>query len=336
MPSVERHEFRFPSRGRVNPALKEAADRNIDWMLRMRLLTADQIDDYRKAKYPSLAARFFPDASPEDLQVIVDLNGVSFMMDDLTESPGGIEHVTEVFEEFTRVMDAPDRTPSGVVMTAWKDLWSRLASPMSPAWRERSRRNWRACFDSFLQERRLRDEGRIARLPEYASIHRVTVGAYVYSDLAERAYRFEIDPFIEAMPAVQMLRWTAAEHIYQVNDLLSLEKDEETQDDNNLVRLLQRTHGYQRDDAIQLVLARCNSLVEDFQANHLILRNTIEYQAAQETERSAIDRFVDGLANLMIAATDWSYETGRYRAFDNEDQALPEGRRFSAELLRSL
>lgn len=133
MPSVERHEFRFPSRGRVNPALKEAADRNIDWMLRMRLLTADQIDDYRKAKYPSLAARFFPDASPEDLQVIVDLNGISFMMDDLTESPGGIEHVTKVFEEFTRVMEAPDRTPSGVVMTAWKDLWSRLASPMSPA-----------------------------------------------------------------------------------------------------------------------------------------------------------------------------------------------------------
>lgn len=241
MPVLARKGFRLPWQARVNPALKEVEERHIEWMLRMDLLLVDQVGAYRRLGYTSLVARYLPEAEPEDLLVVADLAGISFLMDDLTEESGTAKSIAAAFGEFVRVMSDSDYSPSSSVMIAWKDVWVRLAEPMSSTWRERTRENWRACFAAFHQERQIRDEGRLARLPEYAFTHRVSVGADVYNDLLERAYHFELDPFVNAMPAMQMLRWTVAEHIYHVNDLLSLEKDERTGDENNLIHVLQHT-----------------------------------------------------------------------------------------------
>lgn len=52
----------------------------------------------------------------------------------------------------------------------------------------------------------------------------------------------------------------------------------------------------------------------------MILENTIEYQTAEDSARKDVDRFVDGLANWMVAACDWSFETARYRTFDDDGQ----------------
>ncbi|MGW4249509.1 terpene synthase family protein, partial [Nocardia sp. NPDC004722] len=203
-------------------------------------------------------------------------------------------------------------TPSGVLATAFADLWKRLCHERSTAWCESVRGEIRDWLWTYYTESVGRLSGDLPDLDAYRAHRRNGVALYVFLDISERAEGVDLSTAARNLPAMRGLREAAVEHMGLFNDLISVASDEASGYLYNAVLLAQFHHGHNRAQAQQLV----NDMLSDCVRRVLdaVERLPTELTDAGITGRERADILVTArnYTVYMRANHDYHYQAARY------------------------
>lgn len=166
-------------------------------------------------------------------------------------------------------------------------------------------RTWARCADSMLWEAANRAAGQAPVLDDYVA-NRATAGAtYLALMLNEGLAKYELPDILHQCGPLSALRALAGDHICWVNDLLSLEREEQRGDVHNLVLVLERTFGYGRARAVAEAVRMAN---ERMTAIGLLADQIPAYQSAAGLPAGdcrLLDRAADDLLHWLAGSMDF-------------------------------
>ncbi|MFE4975040.1 cytochrome P450 [Kitasatospora sp. NPDC056651] len=303
---------RTPPAGPIPPRdLRAAADRHADWVVRHGLLAPSELPRYRAYALHELIGRAFPRVEGAELDLLVDVLGWFTILDDrFDESPG--RHPAEahaLVDPLVAVLDgAPDGSPSdGRLLESWRELWTRQTASMSPEWRARAAREWRACLATFPAEADHRARGTVpARglgLTDTMRLRRHGSCLYPFMNIMERVHGADAPAALHAEPALHRLRANTADAATLINDLYSLEREERQSGAAfNTVLTLQRSHGCTRGRAVHAVRAQVARLRQESEE---LRRDLLRRHPAERW-------YLDGTRELVAGVQAWSSTSDRY------------------------
>ncbi|WP_147403854.1 terpene synthase family protein [Nocardia panacis] len=310
--------IRLPFPVDISPDLANVRQSHEEWMVRHRMLsTTDECASarYRDTDLPQLAALVWPYARGADLKLGCDVVGWTLIFDDWFDSDPKSRTVDAVIEALIQVLAAPDHpveSSAPPLVHAFADIRSRCNSGMPASWRRRTAHNWEFCLCANVHEATDRKLGRIPPLDHFLSLRRGTVCLENYLDLCERLGGFHLIPNVFHIPQLKQLRRLAALIPALTNDVVTLPKEENAGEVNNLVLVLQQQNGCDRDEAIDAALGFIAKKVAKFVALAADIPNLAERYHLPAQEQHRINRYVDAQRLWMGGFEEWSRRTKRY------------------------
>ncbi|MCG6497900.1 cytochrome P450 [Kitasatospora sp. A2-31] len=299
-----------PAAHRSPGELRAAATRHDDWMLGHGLLTPADLPRYHANTLPELIGHAYPRAHGAGLDLLIDVLGWFTLLDDRFDGPPG-RSPSEARRLIEPLLAVPAGGPARAavpndppLLRSWQELWQRQCATMSPAWRERSAAEWRACLETFLTESRHRAARTVPDLPETVRLRRHASCLYPFMNILERVQGAEAPARLHADPGLHTLRAHTADAATLINDLCSLEREErQPVAAFNTVLTLQRVRGCTRRAAIRAVRARIARLQEE--STELRHRLGLRHPAGQW--------YLDGTRELVDGVRVWAGTSHRYR-----------------------
>ncbi|MFG2907869.1 cytochrome P450 [Kitasatospora sp. NPDC048286] len=300
-----------PAAPQPHTHLRLAADRHADWVVRHGLLTPPELPRYRAYALHELIGHAFPRTRGAELDLLVDMLGWFTILDDRFDgSPG--RHPDEaraLVDPLIAVLDgAPGGSPSeSHTLLSWRELWQRQTASMSPEWRARAAREWRACLATFPAEADHRARGTVPALgldlTDTMHLRRHGSCLYPFMNILERVHGADAPAALHAEPALHRLRANTADAATLINDLYSLRREERQPGAAfNTVIALQRAHGCTRSRAVHSVRAQVVRL----------------QQESEELRRELLCRhpagrwYLDGTRELIAGVLAWTSTSNRY------------------------
>jgi germacradienol/geosmin synthase len=213
-------------------------------------------------------------------------------------------------------LDAGDARlePANLVERSLLDVWSRIAAPMSPAWRRRFARDIQDMNESFLWELGNATEDIVPDLIEYLEMRRLTGGAFWAVDLLEYALGIELPSAIYCAHPIRLLHNICGDAMLLFNDILSYEKELEVGEKNNSVLVVQEFLGCDLQRAVgvvnDLVTARLKAAEKTMLTEVTPL---LDEHALAPRQRDDVLRYVQGLMDGVAGCFEWQMRSGRYR-----------------------
>jgi Terpene synthase family 2, C-terminal metal binding len=285
---------------------------------------AANAEQFRDWKLGEAAAYFYPEATPDGLELAADLMGWYFAPSDdqfdgaLGKNP---RWATDITQDLVAILDLdvgaalPATYP---VATGFADLWWRSCRGMSPAWRQRAAQHWRQYFIGQLAEVVNRRHGRQPDVVSCLRQRTVTTSCGPLTDLIERVSGYEVPDIAWHTPVIDELRQLTGEIIGITNDLVSSDKERAQGDTANNVLLVLENHQHcSRDEAIERMRQMTHERFERF------LR--LEQQAPDlddiltQQGRIALRRFVSGLHDMLAGDNEWEHTSSRYSTTTKQD-----------------
>ncbi|MFE4354758.1 cytochrome P450 [Kitasatospora sp. NPDC056800] len=294
-----------------------SADRHADWAVRRGLLTPAELPRYRGYALHELIGYAYPRARGTELDLLVDMLGWFTILDDRFDGPPGRHPVQAraVVDPLIAVLDgARGGSPSeSRLLLSWRELWERQTASMSPEWRARAAREWRACLATFPAEADHRANGTVPALgldlTDTMWLRRHGSCLYPFMNIMERVHGTDAPAALHAEPALHQLRANTADAATLINDLYSLKREERQGGTAfNTVLTLERAHGCTRDRAVHAVRTRVAQL----------------QQESEELRRDLLRRhpagrwYLDGTRELVAGVQAWTSTSHRYRVRDRE------------------
>jgi Terpene synthase family 2, C-terminal metal binding len=297
----------FPAR--VSPHAAWVQRYAVAWATRQGLLpTPRDQATFARARFASLMARAYPDASQADLCLAVCWLTFTFMLDDHLESALGRDPerqralAGQVLGYLRGGRVPRDLAPP--LAGALDDVWIRTRLRAGARWRERLIGHIAEYLAANEWEAGNRRRGRIPPVGEYTRMRRQSAATAMFFDLAEALGGHEpvTDPYAEA--GLVLLREYADNVVAWFNDLVSWPKEAARGDPHNLVLIVHHELRMSLADAVGYVIARHDREVRSFVA------------AARQVGhgRPDVQRLVTSLEHWIRANVDWSRESGRYAA----------------------
>lgn len=297
----------FPAR--VSPHAAWVQRYAVAWATRQGFLpTPRDQAAFARARFASLMARAYPDASQADLCLAVCWLTFTFMLDDHLESALGRDPERQralagQILGYLRGGRVPGDLPPPLA-SALDDVWIRTRLRAGARWRERLIGHIAEYLVANEWEAGNRRRARIPPIGEYVRMRRRSAATAMFFDLAEALGGHEpvTDPYAEA--GLVLLRQYADNVVAWFNDLVSWPKEAARGDPHNLVLIVHHERRMSLADAVGYVIARHDREVRSFVA------------AAREFGhgRPEVQRLVTGLEHWIRANVDWSRESGRYAA----------------------
>ncbi|WP_369244269.1 pentalenene synthase [Streptomyces sp. R41] len=304
---------------RESPFRERARESALEWMEDFGL-TRDfeaNVAQFRHWKLAECAAWFYPDGTPEGVELAAQLMGWYFAPFD-DQFDGDLardsQAAAQLCGELTTILDLPEGAPlpaPSPVVAGFADLWWRSCRGMSTQWRQRAAQHWRQYLSRQLAEVVDRRHARTQDVEGCLRRRAVTTSSGPLSDLIECLSGFEVPDQAWQSPLLSELRRLTAEIISITNDLVSAEKEEAQGDRvNNLLLILEDQHGCTRHQAIE----RLREMTHERYARFLRL----ETQAPDlddvltTTGRIALRRYITGLHDLLAGDNEWEHTSGRY------------------------
>jgi germacradienol/geosmin synthase len=198
------------------------------------------------------------------------------------------------------------------ITIVWAQVWPGLADGMSVAWQDRFAVNWGRFQAAHAYEISVTARGEVLDLDSYVALRRVSVGIQHSLDAAERSGRFEIPPQACTHSLMRELRLAAVDVIAFMNDIHSLEREENRGDQHNLVTVLSRKTGLSRvgaiSQAVRMVEGRLADL-RDLEARMPAMCRELKLPAAREDD---VRHGVAAIHHWIRGNHDWALRTGRY------------------------
>ncbi len=289
--------------------LRAAADRHADWTVRHGLLTPSELPGYRAYALHELIGHAFPRARGAELDLLVDMLGWFTILDDRFDgTPGRCPtEARAVVDPLIAVLDGRQSPSDDQLLSSWQGLWERQTASMSPTWRVRAAREWRACLATFPAEADHRARGTVPAhglgLADTMRLRRHGSCLYPFMNILERVHGSDAPAALHAEPALHRLRANTADAATLINDLYSLEREErQTAAAFNTVLTLQRARGCTRSRAVRAVRDRVARL-----------RRESEELRRELRRRHPEGRwYLDGTRELVAGVQAWTSTSDRY------------------------
>ncbi|MFE9331611.1 pentalenene synthase [Streptomyces sp. NPDC006925] len=312
-------DIRIPLPGRQSPDHARAEAEQLAWPRSLGLIKSDMAAErHLRGSYADLASRFYPHATGTDLDLGVDLMSWFFLFDDLFDGPRGEdpEKAGQLTGAVAAALDGPLPEEAPPIAHGFADVWRRTREGMTPAWCARSARHWRNYFDGYVDEAASRFWNRPCdSAAQYLGMRRHTIGVQPTVDLAERAGRFEVPHRVFDSTLLSAMLQVAVDVNLMLNDIASLEKEEARGEQNNLVLILHREHGWSRSRSIAHLQDEVHARLEQFLLLESCLPRLGEIYRLDPDEREALERYrTDAIRPVIRGSYDWHRSSGRYDA----------------------
>ncbi|MBV2156769.1 pentalenene synthase [Kitasatospora sp. SUK 42] len=312
-------DFRIPIPGRQSPDHVRADAEQLAWPRSLGLITTEAAAErHLRGGYADLASRFYPHTSGTDLDLGVDLMSWFFLFDDLFDGPRGEnpEETKQLTDAVAAALDGPLPDSAPLIAHGFADVWRRSCEGMSPAWQARSARHWRNYFTGYVDEA----ESRFWNTPyesaaQYLAVRRATIGVQPTVDLAESTGHFEVPQRVFDSAVLSAMLTIAIDTNLILNDIASLEKEEARGEQNNMVMILRREHGWAKGRAIAHLQDEIRARMEQFELLESCLTKVCDIYGLGAAEREAVERYrTDAVRTVIRGSYDWHRSSGRYDA----------------------
>ncbi|GAB2632773.1 terpene synthase family protein [Belliella aquatica] len=248
-------------------------DKVIAWLKKVGLLAnSNQIRKFRENKMTYLAARLYPEASPQKSIWIGKLYAWLFLMDDYTDKlPKGkkLNFWAIMGDEVGNIMDPYYQAPlvnENVFISAFEDLWKAFTNLNAEWYRAHFRNEMLAYLVNNLWEANNKDFDRIPPLEEYLAKRPYFSGGRIALELIPLCLGGEPEEVKWSWEKLEMLRKLAAELIFISNDILSYHKEAEINDCHNWIALLMEHQRLSKNEAMDKLLQRHDQLLHTFES----------------------------------------------------------------------
>ncbi|WP_424215732.1 terpene synthase family protein (plasmid) [Streptomyces sp. BI20] len=342
--------FTVPFPSRSNPAAPASRAHNLAWARRHGLLRSPRAERrYLYSQVAEFAAHAYPDAGADDLDLAFDLMGWFFLFDDQFDipDPRHLREATAACQEHLLVVAHPDTPVRATRPTAraFADCWHRMCQGTSPLWQARTAHAWMDYFTAQLTEIADRnDEGHLD-YDTHLARRRRTIGITPSLCLSERIDRLRVPDIAWHSTHLNGLRRAAIDQVIGVNEIFSLEKEEEHAAPN-LVHDLMRLHGHTRQEAVHHVRDMADERMRQFVELHDRTPHWCVAQGLAPDETRAVTRYTELVAVWVRGNYDWHRTARRYTttstgrgprhlgALTTEDLSAPRERRRPSTTLR--
>ena len=282
--------------------------RSLEWSERMGFVPdAKALKKINKIQVDDIAARTYPTADPELLQLLADMLTWFFVSDDqyderqLGASP---QKMQKIFANFVRILATGHRrqaiSPLGLALF---DLRERLIQRADSSWLDRFVASMSLYFDGCLQESQNRQEQITPEFDEYCHIRRASVGTYPCFDLIELAMSSRCAAALLQTPTLGALRDLATDVVAWINDIVSHGKESSFSDPHNMISVLMSDCGLTPAEAVDKTVEILNERMDAFL--HLAGKAKVALGAAEI-------EYIEGLESWIRGVYDWSFTSERY------------------------
>lgn len=314
--------FDLPFPVEISPDLEDVRQLHEDWMVDQGLLVAApddarSVDRYRRFDLPRLAALVWPYAMGADLKLGCDVVGWTLIFDDWFEGPETSDSavVTALVEGLlTVVHDRPDSVTSSSLplVRSFADIWKRSIEGMPEWWRSRAAHHWEIYVCANAHEAVERDRKSSPQLDQFLIMRRGTVCLENYIDLTERLGGRVLSARAFHIPQLRLMREIATLVPALTNDVVTLPKEEALGEVNNLVLVLEHSHGCGREEALALAREMIGKHVNRFVGLAHDVPALCREFGLPDAERDAVIQYVDAQRLWMGGFEEWSQHTERY------------------------
>jgi pentalenene synthase len=331
-------DFVIPFASRRSPDCERARAHHLAWPRRLGLITTEAAAQrHSRGGYADLASCFYPSATGADLDLGVDLMSWFFLFDDLFDGPRGEDprETKKLTDAVAAALDGPLPASAPPIAHGFADVWRRTCQGMSRAWCARSARHWRSYFAGYVDEAVSRYHNTpYDSVGAYLAMRRQTIGVQPTVDLAERTGRFEVPHRLFDGTIVSAMLQVAIDVNLMLNDIASLEKEKARGEQNNMVLILMREHGWPESRSFAYMQEEVRTRLEQFLLLESCLPRVYETFGLSTEERAAAERYrLDAVRTVIRGSYDWHRSSGRYTA----DFAALAGRQgYAEDLARKL
>ncbi|NIG56423.1 sesquiterpene cyclase [Chitinophaga sp. Cy-1792] len=313
--------FSLPWQPAISPYVESTEKDMLSWAASYGLFLND---DYEKrvvrTRYAWLAARCYPNATRELLQVIADYFVWFFLVDDLfvdrveTLSADTLPHLTAMID----VMDFNKAGPHPVYgELAWLDVCQRLLRLLSAEHFERFAQGMRLWATTAGLQILNHLNAQSADMRLYESIRRHTSGMNPCMALSDVANAGPVDPAIYHSPAIQQLCRYTNNIVCWSNDIQSVGIEAQQPGQFRNMVLIYAEQGHTLQEGVDYTATR---VYEE------LARFIISSDELLATADAPLKGLIDGLKYWMKGYMDWvNLDTLRYSAVFAADDADDSG-----------
>jgi 5-epi-alpha-selinene synthase len=302
----------------INKHVDTVHEGSVDWVRRFGLLPNEQdLQLFDAIGIGRLAARTHPDSSSDELQLISDWHAWLFVLDDVRDDsevnidPKRLSVMDNRFLDILEGKIPYDRdTP---LVLALHNLRTRLceyleARGLSDVWLRRFIRTIKDSFEVSLWEAANRAKGITPGIGSYLRMRRVAGGLSIITELTDIIEGNHLPHEVREHPMVRRLTDASHNVVCWANDILSLDKELEYGEVNNLVIVLRDAESLTMQQAVDRAAEMYEAEVRTFVE---LEERLPSFGTALDT---ALERYISLLHARIRGVVDWSYESVRYRA----------------------
>ncbi|WP_220196419.1 terpene synthase family protein [Ktedonospora formicarum] len=296
---------------RISPHVQVAQEHLEAWVQEFRLLQGPSLQRFSKTRMGWLVARCYPTATASELSLLADWLAWLFFVDDLF-SEGAISHqpdrIRPVMARLFSIVDGtiPSLRYSDPMSSALHDLWWRTAGFTSSVWRKQFLDHFADYFAGTYWEAQNRSLGLVPDKDMYIEKRRLSSGMLIGIDFIDLVERMDFPQAMCSSDVFRVFLRATNNIVCWSNDIVSLRKEFENNDVNNLVLIIQHTSHCTLQDAV--------SIVRDLVRAETELFMNIERDLLREfpTYEQEIHLYTMAHRAMVRGNLDWSYETSRY------------------------
>ncbi|KAJ5803035.1 uncharacterized protein N7503_005485 [Penicillium pulvis] len=312
-------DIRIPYKSVLNPDLDRAAAQHWQWIKDAELITSPEAQKaYEATDFPRLVAYTYPSASKTQLDLITNLIGWSFILDDSLDKPGILKasptKTAEALDKYRKVLDGYDpESPEIPLVTAWRKLLSCVSERSSEALKARHRAHWESLFQGFQQEAENNASGIVPGFNEYLELRRAAGGVEICLDWAEAIGGFEVPSIVHSDPRFLRLREDADDVVSMTNDIFSVRKEYDAGNTDNVVLVLAKQEQCTWQQAIEVAVELIAKTVAHYQTTEAEFLQSTRFTELEPRDQSNVFKFLDAMKSWMGGSLEWHLSSPRYQ-----------------------
>lgn len=315
----------FPSL--ISPYADSVNQQTLDWVRRFGLVAdMEAMSRLEKSKFGLLAARAYPQAEPDSLEIVSNWNTWLFILDDQCDELGIGKNPEDLMILHKRCLDvlAGNQLNSDdpALVVAIEDLRMRLLARMSSSWMLRFTHSVSEYFESTEWEAKNRRQQLWPGIEAYIRLRPYTGGLLTDIDLIDLTESISLPIEVRRHPTIDALIAITNNVVCWSNDIISLQKERSYQDMHNLALII-----YHRESiGLQAAIDKVNDMIGAEVRRFQTLKATLPRFGDQIDQD--VSKLIAVLQAWMRGNLDWSFESGRYFPNDgNEKQSNKPGQR---------
>jgi 5-epi-alpha-selinene synthase len=311
--AIPRLDCPFPAA--ISPHAEAVHAHTLEWVQKFELVKDGKSFEHLSAsRFGRLAARAYPGAPLERLEIVSDWNTWLFVLDDQCDEMGIGKQPSKLAALHCKCLEilSGGMPAAGdiAVIHGLHDLSTRIRPLMPLAWLTRFMHSAAEYFEATEWEAQNRAQGTWPDTSTYIHMRPFTGGLYTDIDLVELTENLALPLTVRIHPRIRQFVTITNNVVCWSNDIFSLQKERKHRDMHNLALLIHRHEHVGLQEAVD----RVAKLIEAQMRRFVMLeKNLPGFGTAVDGD---VSRFIGVMRSWMRGNLDWSYESARYREAD--------------------